>query len=1350
MKSNFLSPVFLFVFLLMGFALSAQTTIYTNSHTNTNSDGPEQDFSGLIDVSNCSSISFSLTFTFNQPWEGDGNMEYCNEITPSTGNPTCFNNAIPCACNPATPMAGSCYDCWDFLWAQFNLGGSSIVNELIGGSGTDDSDQSGTIASSIVCVGNANSAFANVTTQTWAADESVNYTTTVVCYEGVTAAASTVTACPGEPVTLTASGGGSYQWSDGLGTSSSVMVNPIQTTTYAVTATDANGCSSTADVTVNVQAIDAGSVDIDCNTCNICAGQTAEIYFTLPSGTFDVQYSGGGNTYTASGISSGQAVTVPDPLNNNTTFTIQSVSDGNCTTSSGFTSSVTVVVQGGDPNDVAIDCNTCSVCEGTAPTLTFDLPSGTFDIQYSDGSNTYTASGVSSGQAVMVPSGATSNTTYTITSVTQTGSSCSLTGPFGEDAVSIAVTSLPQADILPISNQCASGSFSPTLSADSDVGGQWIMSFPGVINSNTGEVDLALSGQGNYTITYQVGNAPCSATASESLTIESLPNATISPMSNQCESGTFTAQLQAGSTAGGTWSINNGGVINPSTGEINLASSGQGNYTITYQVGNVPCSATASESLTIESLPNATVIPMSNQCESGSFTAQLQAGSTAGGTWSINNGGVINPSTGEVNLASSGQGNYTITYQVGSAPCSATASESLTIESLPTATISPMSNQCESGSFTAQLQAGSTPGGTWSINNGGVINPSTGEVNLASSGQGNYTITYQVGSAPCSATASESLTIESLPNATVIPMSNQCESGSFTAQLQAGSTPGGTWSINNGGVINPSTGEVNLASSGQGNYTITYQVGSAPCSATASESLTIESLPNATVIPMSNQCESGSFTAQLQAGSTLGGTWSINNGGVINPSTGEVNLASSGQGNYTITYQVGNAPCSATASESLTIESLPNATVIPMPNQCESGTFTAQLQAGSTAGGTWSINNGGVINPSTGEVNLTASGQGNYTITYQVGSAPCSATASESLTIESLPTATISPMSNQCESGTFTTQLQAGSTTGGTWSINNGGVINPSTGEVDLTASGQGNYTITYQVGSAPCSATASESLAIESLPNATISPMSNQCESGTFTAQLQAGSTAGGTWSINNGGVINPSTGEVDLTASGQGNYTITYQVGSAPCSATASESLAIESLPNATISPMSNQCESGTFTAQLQAGSTAGGTWSINNGGVINPSTGEVDLTASGQGNYTITYQVGSAPCSATASESLAIESLPNATISPMSNQCESGTFTAQLQAGSTAGGTWSINNGGVINPSTGEVNLASSGQGNYTITYQVGSAPCSATASESLTIESLPTATISPMSNQCESGSFTAQLQAGSTYS
>ena len=174
-----------------------------------------------------------------------------------------------------------------------------------------------------------------------------------------------------------------------------------------------------------------------------------------------------------------------------------------------------------------------------------------------------------------------------------------------------------------------------------------------------------------------------------------------------------------------------------------------------------------------------------------------------------------------------------------------------------------------------------------------------------------------------------------------------------------------------------------------------------------------------------------------------------------------------------------------------------------------------------------------------------------------------------------------------------------------------------------------------------------------------------------------------------------------------------------------------------------MSNQCESGTFTAQLQAGSTAGGTWSINNGGVINPSTGEVNLTASGQGNYTITYQVGSAPCSATASESLAIESLPNATISPMSNQCESGTFTAQLQAGSTAGGTWSINNGGVINPSTGEVNLASSGQGNYTITYQVGSAPCSATASESLTIESLPTATISPMSNQCESGTFTASI-------
>jgi hypothetical protein len=51
--------------------------------------------------------------------------------------------------------------------------------------------------------------------------------------------------------TLTATGGGSYLWSNG-GTSATNTVDPIATAVYTVTVTNGNGCTDTDDVTVNV------------------------------------------------------------------------------------------------------------------------------------------------------------------------------------------------------------------------------------------------------------------------------------------------------------------------------------------------------------------------------------------------------------------------------------------------------------------------------------------------------------------------------------------------------------------------------------------------------------------------------------------------------------------------------------------------------------------------------------------------------------------------------------------------------------------------------------------------------------------------------------------------------------------------------------------------------------------------------------------------------------------------------------------------------------------------------------------------------------------------------------------
>ncbi|MFZ2899455.1 MAG: hypothetical protein WA004_12575, partial [Saprospiraceae bacterium] len=57
--------------------------------------------------------------------------------------------------------------------------------------------------------------------------------------------------CPGEEVTLTASGGVSYSWNTDQ-SSASITVSPNETTTYSVEVTDANGCTAIALATVTV------------------------------------------------------------------------------------------------------------------------------------------------------------------------------------------------------------------------------------------------------------------------------------------------------------------------------------------------------------------------------------------------------------------------------------------------------------------------------------------------------------------------------------------------------------------------------------------------------------------------------------------------------------------------------------------------------------------------------------------------------------------------------------------------------------------------------------------------------------------------------------------------------------------------------------------------------------------------------------------------------------------------------------------------------------------------------------------------------------------------------------------
>jgi gliding motility-associated-like protein len=98
--------------------------------------------------------------------------------------------------------------------------------------------------------------------------------------------------CEGQSTVLTAGGGTAYQWNDGT-SSASNTVSPAANTTYTVTVTDANSCSSTGSVSVTVSPNPVAAF----TATDVCAGFTTTFVNTsTPAGSTYVWNFGDGNT----------------------------------------------------------------------------------------------------------------------------------------------------------------------------------------------------------------------------------------------------------------------------------------------------------------------------------------------------------------------------------------------------------------------------------------------------------------------------------------------------------------------------------------------------------------------------------------------------------------------------------------------------------------------------------------------------------------------------------------------------------------------------------------------------------------------------------------------------------------------------------------------------------------------------------------------------------------------------------------------------------------------------------------------------------------------------------------------
>ncbi|MBI2274299.1 MAG: HYR domain-containing protein, partial [Bacteroidetes bacterium] len=886
-------------------------------------------------------------------------------------------------------------------------------------------------------------------------------TITVKPLPSVTITASgPTTFCPGGSVTLTASAGTSYLWSNGE-TTQSITVS--SSGSYTVTVTNASDCSATSAATVvTVQ-------DIVAPVAPVLAPITAECSATVPVPTA---------TDNCAGTIAG---TTSDPLTYNTqgSYTVHWTfhdGNGNSTTAEQL---VTIL----DVTPPSIVCPANISVSATSPlgaVVTFMAPIG---IDNCAGVSTSQTAGLASG--TIFPIGTTTQT-YTVTDAAGNTVSCSFT---------VTVTCVPPVATISADGPttfCAGGSVTLTASA----GNSYLWS-----NGATTQT-ITVSTAGSYSVT--VSNGACAATsAATSVTVNALPVVSInSNGSLKCEGGSFTfgASLAGQSYA---WTGPNGFTSNLQINTINnVTAANAGLYSVV--VTNVNgCSSNGAENLIVNSLPMATITAggPTTFCPGGSVTLTASAGTSY--LWS--NGAT----TQSITVSSSGS--YTVTV-TNASDCSATSAATVVTVQDIVAPVTPVLP-----TITAECSV-TVPVPSTTDNCAGIVTGTTSDPTTYTT-QGTYTIhwTFNDGNGN-STTANQTVIVQDITPPSIVCPANISVSAtsalgavvtfvapvgtdncagvttSQTAGLASGAmfpigTTTQTYTVTDaaGHVIScsftvtvicvppvvtisadgPTTfcagGSVTLTASAGNSYlwsngattqTITVStagsynvtVSNGACAATSAvTTVTVNPLPVVSINSNGSlKCEGESFTF----GTSLAGqsyAWTGPNGFTSASQINTINSVSAiNAGLYSVVVTNENG-CTSTGAENLIVNPLPAATIIAggPTTFCPGGSVTLTASAGSS----YLWNNGATSQ------SITVNASGSYSVSISNGT--CSATSAATVVTVQDTTPPVAPVLPTITAACSVTVPVPSATD------NCSGTIIGTTNDL-LSYNAQGDYTITW------------------------------------------------------------------------------------------------------------------------------------------------------------------------------------------------------------------------------------------------------------------------------------------------
>jgi gliding motility-associated-like protein len=429
-----------------------------------------------------------------------------------------------------------------------------------------------------------------------------------------------------------------------------------------------------------------------------------------------------------------------------------------------------------------------------------------------------------------------------------------------------------------------------------------------------------------------------------------------------------------------TYSWTGPGIVSGATSQV-VTVNQPGKYTVVMStLSNSACSFTLTATMPGSLVGGANVTVNSvKTCIGGS--AILTASGGASYSWAP--GGQTTTSY-TAPTATAGTTTYTVTGK-GATCGSDTAIATVIVSPVQNATFSyNPATVCKAGGTNPQPVLAGTPGGTFSCPADGslVINPNSGVIDLSLTPLGTYTVTYSL-AAPCPAQSTSVINIVSVPKAD-FTLGIYCQNDPNPSPAFVNGGSAGVFSSTAGLVFkSTTTGEINLAASTIGTYTVTNSINSPGCPpVSATSTITIKPFP---IVTVNNQtvCTGSSTTLKASGAATY--VWSdASNADTLKNSPPSTQ-------SYTVTGTT--AGCSSSKVGTITVNSYPIVTV-NNPTIC-AGAAPTKLTASGAATYLWST--GASIN------NVTVSPASTTVYTITGTSKSCSTKAIATITVNPLP-----------------------------------------------------------------------------------------------------------------------------------------------------------------------------------------------------------------------------------------------------------------------------------------------------------------------------------------------------------